>query len=236
MNIGPRGNYRGVLFYFNEILKKKKNILIGLVDADLLDNGTRHPNLVLLKLAGYFRDKGISYELIIDTEANLERYHRVYLSRVFAFTSLPKFVTDFQKKHPRTWKNTLQMGGTGFYATEENRNKFDEMRYKDMTQLEMDSFLPGFSMSHQMPDYDIYTSYIEREIEKKINEESRKLQKRTGNIPTTQELNVIKAKCRKKYKDYLDYSIGFLTRGCIRQCPFYICKRNEDSENFRYLR
>lgn len=224
MNIGPRGNYRGVLFYFNEILKKKKNILIGLVDADLLDNGTRHPNLVLLKLAGYFRDKGISYELIIDTEANLERYHRVYLSRVFAFTSLPKFVTDFQKKHPRTWKNTLQMGGTGFYATEENRNKFDEMRYKDMTQLEMDSFLPGFSMSHQMPDYDIYTSYIESEIEKKINEESRKLQKRTGNIPTTQELNVIKAKCRKKYKDYLDYSIGFLTRGCIRQCPFCVNK------------
>ena len=27
----------------------------GLVDADLLDNGTRHPNLVLMKIAGYFK-------------------------------------------------------------------------------------------------------------------------------------------------------------------------------------
>ena len=26
---------------------------IGLVDADLLCNGTRHPNLALLKIAGY---------------------------------------------------------------------------------------------------------------------------------------------------------------------------------------
>ncbi len=28
----------------------KKKLKIGLVDADLLCNGTRHPNLVLLKL------------------------------------------------------------------------------------------------------------------------------------------------------------------------------------------
>lgn len=150
---------------------KKRRIAskcIGLVDADLLDNGTRHPNLVLLKLAGYFREHGIPYELIIDTEANLECYQRVYLSRVFVFTKLPKFVTDFQTKHPKTWRNKLRMGGTGFYATEEDREKFDEMRRKDMAQLAIDPFLPGFSMAHQMPDYNIYTPYIEREIEKKL--------------------------------------------------------------------
>ena len=28
---------------------------IGLVDADLLDGGTRHPNLALLKIAGFFK-------------------------------------------------------------------------------------------------------------------------------------------------------------------------------------
>ena len=27
--------------------KKSQDLLIGLVDADLLDNGTRHPNLAL---------------------------------------------------------------------------------------------------------------------------------------------------------------------------------------------
>jgi hypothetical protein len=206
---------------------KKRRIAskcIGLVDADLLDNGTRHPNLVLLKLAGYFREHGIPYELIIDTEVNLECYKRVYLSRVFVFTKLPKFVTDFQMKHPKTWRSKLQMGGTGFYATEEDRDKFDEMRRKDMTQLAMDPFLPGFSMAHQMPDYNIYIPYIEREIEKKVNEESKKLQKKNGTAPTPQEIDAIAVKCRKKYKDYLDYSIGFLTRGCIRQCSFCVNK------------
>ena len=42
----------------------KKQEIIGLIDADLLDNGTRHPNLVLLKLAGFFQDNGIPFELI----------------------------------------------------------------------------------------------------------------------------------------------------------------------------
>ena len=31
---------------------------IGLVDADLLCNGTRHPNLALLKIAGYLKENG----------------------------------------------------------------------------------------------------------------------------------------------------------------------------------
>lgn len=32
---------------------------IGLIDADLLDNGTRHPNLALMKIAGYYKDTGV---------------------------------------------------------------------------------------------------------------------------------------------------------------------------------
>lgn len=194
------------------------------MDADLLCKGTRHPNLVLLKLAGYFRDKGISYELIIDEDVDLDRYQRVYLSRVFVFTTLPKFVREYQAKHPRSWDTRLKMGGTGFYATEEDHEKFNEERRKDMMQLSIDPFLPDFSMVHQMPDYNIYNQYIEREVEKKVNEESKKFQKKNGIAPTAEEVEKMITKHRKKYKDYLDYSIGFLTRGCIRQCPFCINK------------
>lgn len=197
---------------------------VGLVDADLLGKGTRHPNLVLLKLAGYLRDHSIPYELIIDEDANLERYQRVYLSRVFAFTSLPIFVKDFQKKHPKTWSKKLQMGGTGFYATEENREKFDELRRKDMFQLSIDAYLPGFSMSHQMPDYNIYNAYIDREVKKKVDEDCKKWLKKYSVAPTLEEVDKMVVRHRKKYKDYLDYSIGFLTRGCIRQCPFCVNK------------
>lgn len=209
------------------IIKKtptQKTNKIGLVDADLLCKGTRHPNLVLLKLAGYFRDHGKPYELIIDECADIEHYQRIYISRVFAFTSLPKFITNYQKAHPKTWRKKIQMGGTGFYAVEEDREKFDEMRRNDMQQLSIDPYLPEFSMVHQMPDYNIYNDYIEREVEKKVDEETKKLQKKNGVAPTAEEIEKLITKHRKKYKDYLDYSIGFLTRGCIRQCSFCVNK------------
>jgi long-chain acyl-CoA synthetase len=46
----------------------RRKIKIGLVDADLLCNGTRHPNLVLMKLAGFLNDNGIDFKLIIDQD------------------------------------------------------------------------------------------------------------------------------------------------------------------------
>ncbi len=37
---------------------------IALVDADLLDAGTRHPNLVIMKLSGYFKENSCTVRLI----------------------------------------------------------------------------------------------------------------------------------------------------------------------------
>ena len=34
---------------------------IGIIDADLLDNGTRHPNLALMKIRGYQKEP-VSYK------------------------------------------------------------------------------------------------------------------------------------------------------------------------------
>ena len=80
---------------------KKKTYKIGLVDADLLCNGTRHPNLALLKLAGYFRDngfvrqtthsatKGVSTYELLTNKSNFEQLHNldhIYVSCVFSFT------------------------------------------------------------------------------------------------------------------------------------------------------
>lgn len=198
---------------------------VGLVDADLLCKGTRHLNLVLLKLAGYFRDHNIPYELIIDENVNLDNYQRIYLSRVFTFTAMPQFITRYQEGHPQSWKEKIQMSGTGFYATEEDRDKFNKARNEDMSRLPNDTFLPGFSMAHQMPDYDIYQEFVRREIESKVLDKIKQYKKKhEGAAPSDKELEAFKAKARKKYKDYLDYSIGFLTRGCVRQCSFCVNK------------
>lgn len=184
------------------MVRKEGRLHIGLVDADLLDNGTRHPNLVIMKLAGYFRDNKIPYELIIDNDADVSKYDHIYISRVFAFTKKPAFLSKLDT-------NTgpiIHKGGTGWYTLEEDEEKFKIERESDMTQLERDPFLPGLNLAHQMPDYDIYSEYIN----KKVGE----------------------GKNKDKYKDYLHYSIGFLTRGCIRHCPF--CVNKNESHVYQY--
>lgn len=180
-------------------------VRIGLVDADLLDNGTRHPNLALLKIAGYLYDNAVDFDLITESDADLSIYTRIYLSKVFSFTKLPLFYT---KAIGTPDEKKFQLGGTGFYALTADVNEYSRRREADMTALETDEYLAslhskggggrGIDMSRQMPYYKLYDQYIEKKIA-----EGRK---------------------RSYFKDYLDYSIGFLTRGCFRNCPFCVNK------------
>lgn len=179
---------------------------IGIVDADLLDGGTRHPNLALLKLAGFLHDHNIEFRLIESEDEDISLYSIIYISKVFSFTKNPKFFNIEVEKRKGT-ASKYRWGGTGFYALEDDDNKFIECRLADMTRLENDNFLNqypnmrngkemGISMAHQMPYYKLYDKYIENRIK-----EGRK---------------------KSYYKDYLNYSIGFLTRGCFRKCPFCV--------------
>lgn len=86
---------------------------IGLIDADLLDKGSRHPNLALLKIAGFLFDNHIPFELILDYNSDFHRYERIYLSKVFTFTKLPDFLEDIQDPY---LVDKIVKGGTGFYA------------------------------------------------------------------------------------------------------------------------
>lgn len=82
---------------------------IGLVDADLLDNGTRHPNLALLKIAGFLHDNHIPFELILDTKIDLKRYNHIY----HEYSLLPNFQTfiinhlELKKKKVSHWRNGI---------------------------------------------------------------------------------------------------------------------------------
>ncbi len=181
-------------------------LIIGLVDADLLDGGTRHPNLALLKLAGFLHDQGIAFELIDSDEINPRRYRYIYISKVFSFTRNPAFF-DEEAERKKGRRSKFRWGGTGFYATVEDDVCFTRARTDDMARLENDEFLNrypnrlggkamGISMARQMPYYDLYIPYIEKRI--------------------------AAGRYRAYFKDYLKFSIGFLTRGCFRQCPFCV--------------
>ena len=44
-----------------------EKVRIGIIDADLMDNGTRHPNLALMKISGYYKEQGHEVKLIYNS-------------------------------------------------------------------------------------------------------------------------------------------------------------------------
>ena len=190
-------------------------MLIGLVDADLLNGGTRHPNLVLLKLAGYLMDNQIPFHLITDEDEDVSQYTIIYISKVFSFTPDPMF---YRKAKGTINERKFKVGGTGEYAIEKNIKNFKNYRRYDMNKLENDEFLCkfqnrrggdkiyGIDMRRQMPYYHLYDKYVQT----KINE----------------------GRSKTYFDDYLHYSIGFLSRGCIRHCPF--CVNKLENEVYPY--
>lgn len=195
--------------------RKKSSKKIGLVDADLLCNGTRHPNLALLKIAGYLFDNNISFELITDAQTDISQYTYIYMSRVFTFTEEPAFYLNASVSE----KKKFRLGGTGYYANEKSVSKFRQLREEDMNRLSHDVFLntltckhtgkQGINMAVQMPYYDLYKEYIDRQVEAGFK--------------------------RDKYKDYEKYSIGFLTRKCFRHCPFCVNKLEDGVVSYSKL-
>ena len=147
-----------------------ENMKIGILDADLMDHGTRHPNLALMKISGYYKEQGNEVKLIHRSYDEVLSYDEVYISKVFTFSNIPEWVLQLPNVH---------IGGTGFFS-DGGANLPDEIE-------------------HHMPDYDLYKEYVEEQIE-----QGRK---------------------RTVFADYLDYSIGFTTRGCFRKCAFCVNKK-----------
>lgn len=195
---------------------------IGLVDADLLCNGTRHPNLALLKIAGFLQDNGFirketgmtlpddnTYELLTNESKFevLNELDHIYVSCVFSFTLDDPPALLVTLLNDKRLKKKVHLGGTGSYANLSIEEGFAEKRELDMSRLEKDAFLnkyknkhgtKGIDMSSQMPDYHLYDEFVSiMEMTKKSD---------------------------YYYKDYKEYSIGFLTRGCFRKCPFCVNK------------
>lgn len=146
------------------------DIKVAIIDADLIGKKKhRFPNLVCLKLSGYYKELGNDVELKLDYE-NLDQYEKVFISKVFTDTPMDEEVLKLPN---------VEYGGTGFY--------FDKA-----------PDLPC-EIEHHFPDYHLYDEWIEQQI--------------AGGIK------------RNEFKEYLDYSIGFITRGCFRKCGFCVNKK-----------
>ena len=163
------------------IAQTDEKLKVGIIDADLLDHGTRHPNLALLKISAFCKAQGHTVRLLCGYEElgvgdnpiifDCD-YDILVMSRVFKFTKIPSFISRMIQQH------VIYYGGTGFF--EVNGPNLPE------------------EVEHHMPDYTLYNEYIER-----VTAGDEKLKK-------------------SRFDDYLSYSIGFTTRGCIRHCGFCV--------------
>lgn len=161
------------------IEREGERLKIGIMDADLLDNGTRHPNLALLKISGYCKSFGHNVRLIQsydevakDGQINYLDFDLLVMSRVFKFTQVPDMIYLMIKQ------GFIAYGGTGFF--------------------EINGPVLPKAVEHFKPDYTLYNDYIEW---------------KTGGD---------EKKKKRDWDDYISYSIGFTTRGCIRHCDFCV--------------
>ncbi len=163
------------------IIQPDETLQVGIIDADLLDHGTRHPNLALLKISAFCKEHGHHVRLITSYDElitngnpiiNDSDYDLLVMSRVFKFTKIPPFINQMIEQH------LIYYGGTGFFEVN-GPNLPDEVE-------------------HHFPDYSLYNEYIE---------------KATGGDEMLK---------KRRFDDYLSYSIGFTTRGCIRHCGFCV--------------
>lgn len=111
-----------------------KQINIGIIDADLLDKGTRFPNLALMKISGYYKGQGNNVKLISDYN-QIKEYDLIFLSKVFDYTNIPIDINNIRN---------LKYGGTGFY--------YDKALFLKP------------EIEHHFPDYNLYDEYVQLKL------------------------------------------------------------------------
>ncbi len=185
---------------------------IGMVDVDLLNNGTRHPNLAQMKMSAYCKRQGHYVSLIYNPEdlSHLTDYDFVLVSKVFNFTPVPRELRELIEK------NTSALDPVDVrYRSVNEPSIMETLRYySDVIKKKPESTKiliggTGFfedggrnldkEIELGMPDYELYKEYVDAKIES--------------------------GRERSYYSDYIDCSIGFLTRGCFRKCSFCVNKK-----------
>ena len=163
---------------------------IAIIDADLVGNNKhRFPNLVCMKLSGYYKELGNDVSLKMDYE-DLSSYDKVFISKVFTDTPIDESILELPN---------VEYGGTGFFYDKAPK-------------------LPS-EIEHHMPDYHLYDDWVNE----KLNEDGEEGESKEDRAEKIR-------KKRKEFTYYLDYSIGFMTRGCIRGCSFCVNKNYRSCE------
>lgn len=185
---------------------------IAIIDADLMYNKSqRFPNLACMKISAFEKSKGNTTELITEYSQlfkSIDVYNRYKSLKESESSSnkikksLFRIQTSFDIiKQSDVLKFDFIYISKVFTETviDDNLLKLPNVKYGG-TGFYYDKAEPlPYEVEHIMPDYHLYDTWVQSQLDNHIGK-------------------------RSDYQYYLDYSIGFTTRGCIRQCSFCVNK------------
>lgn len=165
---------------------------IAIIDADLIGRAKHRFPNLTCEKISGYH-KELGNEVALKLDyENLEEYDHVYISKVFTDTPVPDWLSE-----------NVDME-TGMVNLPEQYHIGGTGFYFDKAPK-----LPE-EIEHHMPDYHLYDGWIESKC---VNAEE----------DTVKQGKVFDRKAYlRKFKEYTDYSIGFMTRGCFRKCPFCV--------------
>lgn len=122
----------------------------------------------------------------------LEKYDEVFISKVFTDTWVPNWILEKVDMDAGTADLPSNIHVGGTGFFFAHAPNLDD------------------EIEHHMPDYHLYDEWINGEVERAKEEHER----------AGKHFN--KSSFMVQFKEYTDYSIGFVTRGCFRKCPFCV--------------
>lgn len=165
---------------------------IAIVDADLLGR-TKHRFPNLVCEKISAYYKEKGAEVVLKLNyENLDQYDEVFISKVFTDTWVPDWISE----------------GVNMDTVEVNLPANIHVGGTGF----FFAHAPNLDneIEHHIPDYHLYDEWIESEVNR-AKEEHEKAGKHFN-----------KNSFMIQFKEYTDYSIGFVTRGCFRKCPFCV--------------
>lgn len=210
-----------------------KDKKVAIVDVDLFERKKhRFPNLVCEKISAYFKEKGASVTLESNYHylPDLFKYDYVFVAKVFTDTEIPdckwldpkriENTTSFRRLIPDFKNATETPMGVPAYFNISVEQWMKRMIFCEPGKTKIYIGGTGFffdkafslptEIEHHMPDYHLYDDWIEEQV---LNGSNRAIiEHRLFNETVF----------RSQFKEYTDFSIGFLTRGCFRKCKFCV--------------
>lgn len=207
-----------------------KIMKIAIIDADFVGRKKhRFPNLVCEKISGYYKTivkvPPENVVLKMDYE-HLEEFDRVFVAKVFTDTPVPHWLKNITQ--PKELLIRVGLPNAGTLPVKEWLEKTVSYRIQGKVPVNVGGTgfffdrapnLPDV-IEHCMPDYHLYDDWVKSKVEKAREQ------------ATIEKRDFDEKRFLIQFKEYLEYSIGYLTRGCFRHCGF--CVNQKYNRVFRH--